>query len=124
MKTLTYSFYYSNDQVVCVVQRPTLLGLLWTTIGTPYRLRVEGSKSVSTLKGLHHELYVEHEPDIIIYQLADGTLLAADEKAIDRAETSMNASTNFKKRCLEHYLVDLKVVDGLPVKTSDYALVK
>lgn len=117
------NFYYSNDQVICLCPRPALLGLALTPKGEAYRLRYQGG-SCGTVRGLHLSDCVEHEPNVIIYQLADGTLLAADEAAIEKAGVATNWATNHKRKCLEHQLKDLQIVEGMPVKTRSYALVK
>ncbi len=114
-----YHLYHSTLGLVCVVPRPTLTGVAFSSNGEPYAViytSPETGKDTKypTLGGLNIEDYQEHKPVLIIYVLGDGTLLAADKAAIARSTESTNRSCSKETPCFSHWVNSLKVLDQQP----------
>ena len=75
--------YQSAIGTICIVPRPSLSQLNTTKDGRPLTVQREGSwTSYSTILGIQVKDYKQRQPALVVYQLADGTLLAATPEVI------------------------------------------
>lgn len=121
-------YYISNGQVVCQVPMTRFAGVNLDAAGKPVAVRYItnihpefGTKwrLYQDLRGLNIDDFKAWNVDLVVYVLADGTLLAADKATCAKATTAVNAASNVGAKCLEHLVADLKVVPQLPSKTGE-----
>lgn len=127
-KEKSISVYCSNAQVVCLVPMPRFAGVNSDKAGKPVTLRYITNvhpefgtrwRLYKDLRGLNKEDFSAWKVDLVIYVLADGTLLAADKATCQKATEAVNSASSTGAKCLEHLVVDLVLLDSLPTKTSD-----
>ena len=111
-----FKLYYSTFGLTCVIARPALTKLYLSDKGTPtgvgYFASHYGRDLVySELHGINKNDYQSHQPDLVVYQLADGTLLAAPKALFEVDSTDVTAH---KGNCYLHKVDYLTVLDKLP----------
>lgn len=112
--------YYSTVGLVCVVPRPTLVSLN-TQDGQPISVNYPTNshfgaavKYFYDLKGIQLDDYKRIKPDLVIYRLADGTLLAAGKDVIEASQVSY--TSGYHGQCYITKIKDLEVFDKLPLE--------
>ncbi|MBD2208753.1 hypothetical protein H6G27_02565 [Nostoc linckia FACHB-104] len=110
--------YYSTVGLVCVVPRPTLVSLN-TQDGQPVSVNYPTNshfgaavKYFYDLKGIQIEDYKRINPALLVYELADGTLLAASREVIEASQ--VNHTSGYHTQCYIHNIKDLQMLDKLP----------
>lgn len=124
VKTSEYS-YDNPFGNICVVPRPTLEGVK-VIDGKPsqvkYHSRIafaEGPyRYFKDLKGLNIENYDRLKPALVVYQLGDGSLLAATPAVSAIATASTNNACSKGSACFVHQVSDLELMPELPI--SEY----
>ncbi|RUT08871.1 hypothetical protein DSM106972_009240 [Dulcicalothrix desertica PCC 7102] len=118
MYNSNFRLYYSTFGWTCVISRPSLSKLYLNEDGTPaavgYFASQYGRDLVYTeLHGINQNDYQNNLPDLVVYQLADGTLLAAAKAVFSAENTDITAH---KGSCYIHQVEYLTVLDKLPIK--------
>ncbi len=111
-----------------IIPRPSLLGVILDGDGQPesvkypdYRYYTPLSyKTYSTLKGINQEDYDSIKPDLVLYELKDGTLLQADPELFVDSEMSTHNATSDGKACYIHnvsklVLAQMPEIEQVPV---------
>jgi hypothetical protein len=117
------SHYHSTTLgKVCLVPRPFVERVELDDDDRPERVLFHNpafvyGKWFDTLKGLKHSDYDRIKPDIIIYQLGDGTLLSATADVCQRSDTATHNTKGGD--CFEHRVSDLRVIEQLPPRLID-----
>jgi hypothetical protein len=104
---------------VCIVPRPVLLGIILSDDGKPSAVKYPdqsqwsqtGFKTYHTLKGINKEDYDRIQPDLVLYQLKDGTLLQADLAAFEGSKLVTHNASNVQTLCYSHPVNLLQVVE-------------
>jgi hypothetical protein len=102
---------------VVTVPRPALKGLKLVD-GKPsavkypnhHYLSPDGWTYYSTLKGINKAYYDRIKPDMVLYELGDGTLLQADLELFVGSEMASHNATSTETFCYSHQVKDLRVV--------------
>lgn len=114
--------YQSAIGTICVVPRPSLSQLNTDSKGQPVSVQREGSwTSYTTILGIQVKDYVARNPALVVYQLADGTLLAATPDVIAISEVAK--TSQYHTECYVTPVSDLQVLNTLPVDINpiDYS---
>jgi hypothetical protein len=114
-------YYDSTQGKVCLVPRPLVKKVELDGDGIPVRIYLHDPQYpqgiwCKTLKGLNHSDYDRIKPDIIIYQLGDGTLLSATADVCQRSDTATHSTKGGD--CFEHRVSDLRVIEQLPPRLT------
>jgi hypothetical protein len=76
---------------------------------------VKSAKSVyrtfPTLKGITKEAYDWIKPDLVLYELADGSLLQANRELFDGSEMGTHNATSDDQPCFTHDVDKLELVE-------------
>lgn len=116
-------FYYSIQGLVCIVPRPKMTGVKTDKAGNPVAVyyptypqgyRNPTGKHYPDLFGLNIEDYLRENPALVIYELGDGSLLAANSEAIAIAGRGINNACPKKTDCYIHLVKDLQKLDQQP----------
>lgn len=75
-------------------------------------------KCFRTLDGLCQDDLKDAPAELVIYQLANGQLLAANKEAIAKANLAIHRKSN--TTCLKHQVSDLELSDQLPASDSNF----
>jgi hypothetical protein len=115
--TGTYT-YYSTHGVTCLIQRQSLSKLYLSEAGEPMAVGYwadyhQRDMRYEQLHGLAVSDYDRLKPDLVVYQLADGTLLAAPKALLEEGVTD---TTAHKGNCYIHQVEYLTVLAKLPKK--------
>ncbi len=102
-----------------IIPRPSLLGVILDAKGLPSAVKYpdhsywskDGFKYYSTLKGINKGDHDRIKPDMVIYQLADGTLLQADLALFENSEMGRHNATQDERFCFLHQVTQLRVVE-------------
>ncbi len=112
-------YYYSAFGVTCVIQRQALSKLYLSEGGTPIAVGYWADSKqrdlmYEDLLGINVDDYARMKPDLVVYQLADGTLLGAPKFLIE--DTGNTETTAKKGNCYLHQVHHLTVLPTLPKK--------
>lgn len=106
---------------VVIVPRPSLLRVILDGVGNPKMVSTQnqhytsdGFKDWDTLKGLNLSDVTAFNPDLVIYQLDDGSLLTANRDAIVKATEDNHSASSTDTRCLLHKVSDLRLLKAMP----------
>ncbi|MBD2435455.1 hypothetical protein [Nostoc sp. FACHB-110] len=118
-KNAQYS-YYSTSGVVCIVPRPSLASVNIkdgqpVSVNYPTKSHYgEVVKFFYDLKGIQVEDYKRIQPTLLVYELANGTLLSASKEVIEASQVSH--TSGYHTQCYIHQIKDLQVLDKLPLE--------
>ncbi len=106
-----------------IVPRHTLLGVELTD-GKPsavkypdYRYYAKSDyRTFTTLKGINKVEYDWIKPDLVLYELADGSLLQANRELFDGSEMDTHNATSDDQPCFTHDVSKLELVEMPEVK--------
>ncbi|WP_375470795.1 hypothetical protein [uncultured Nostoc sp.] len=105
--------YQSSLGTVVVVPRPTLASLNTDKLGKPQSVQLGGSWTIfDTILGIRVADYKSRKPTLVVYRLADGTLLAATKAVIEASEIAK--TSQYHGQCYITPVSALKVLDALP----------
>jgi hypothetical protein len=112
-------FYNSTLGTVCVVPRPSLNGYE-SQDGQPVSVSYPNTygkkgRSYSDLKGILLSTYQEVKPDIVVYELANGSLLAATKEVLDSSVADCHYAYHYRS-CITTDVKKLQVLQELPEK--------
>ncbi|MEH2398696.1 hypothetical protein [Nostoc sp.] len=106
-------YYPSALGTVCVVPRPTLSQLNTDSNGQPVSVQKERSwTAYTTILGIQVKDFKLRNPALVVYRLADGTLLAATPEVIAISEVSK--TSQYHDECYITKVSDLVVLNELP----------
>lgn len=119
-------FYDSALGSICVVPAPRFEGIRlkdgkpW---GLEYPTNIHSSfgaaiKYYFDLKGLNVEDYKANKPDLVVYELGNGALLAATPAVFEKATRGFNNACSTGSACYVHQVSDLELIPELPL--SEY----
>lgn len=91
-----------------IVPRHAMLGVILDAKGQPTAVKHSSGRSYSDLKGIAQKDYQDIKPDLLHYELADGTLLHANPSLFIGSE--MSCHHNSGETCYTHQVSRLKVV--------------
>jgi hypothetical protein len=111
------TYITTNGLTLVKVPRPTLLGVTLDVAGIPKAVKYpnhhylsDGWTYYSTLKGINKADYDRIKPDMVLYELGDGTLLQADLELFENSEMASHNATQSETACFSHQVNQLKVV--------------
>lgn len=105
--------YQSSLGTIVVVPRPTLALLNTDKQGKPQSVQRGGSwTAFKTLLGIQVADYKHRKPALVVYQLADGTLLAATKAVIEASEIAK--TSQYHGQCYITQVSALEVLKALP----------
>ncbi|MEH2312175.1 MAG: hypothetical protein V7K35_12395 [Nostoc sp.] len=97
--------------------RPTLAHLNTDSNGKTVSVQREGSwTSYTTILGIQVNDYLLKNPALVVYQLADGTLLAATPEVIAVSEVAK--TSQYHTECYITNVSDLLILKELPVNSN------
>lgn len=118
--------YFSTLGTICVVPAPRFSGIR-TENGKPWKLEYPTNlhshfgaaiRYYPDLKGLNQDDYDRLKPALVVYELGDGTLLAATPAVFEKSTFSTNNSCSKGRACYVHQVSDLELIPELPI--SEY----
>lgn len=112
-------FYNSTLGTVCVVPRPSLNGYE-SQDGQPVFVSYPNTyggkgRRYSGLKGILVSTYQEVKPDLVVYELGDGSLLAATKEVLDSSVADCHYAYQYQG-CIKTDVGKLQVLQELPEK--------
>ncbi|MBD2250990.1 hypothetical protein [Nostoc parmelioides] len=117
-------YYHSTLGTVCVVPRPTLSSVN-TKDGQPVSVNYPTNSQFGVavkyfydLKGIQVEDYKWNKPDLLVYELADGTLLTASKEVVEASQ--VNHTSGYHTKCYIHQVKDLQVLEKLPEEIEEH----
>jgi hypothetical protein len=104
---------------VVIVPRPALLGVILSEDGQPKAVKYPdqsqwsktGVMTYLTLKGINKADYDRIKPDLVLYQLKDGSLLQANLAAFQGSKLVTHNASNVETLCFLHQVNQLQVVE-------------
>lgn len=117
--------YYSTLGKICIVPRPSLVSYN-TKDGKPISVNYPTNSQFSPialkcfpdLKGIQVEDYQRIKPALVVYRLADGSLLAATPEVLEASQ--VNHTSGYHSACYITKISNLKVLDKLPQEDEAY----
>ncbi|MEH2293291.1 hypothetical protein [Nostoc sp.] len=117
--------YYSTLGKICVVPRPTLVSFNATN-GQPVSVNYPDNNCYSLikykyfydLKGIQVVDYQRIKPALVVYKLADGSLLAATPEVIEASQ--VNHTSGYHSQCYITKISSLQVLNKLPDEDEAY----
>lgn len=115
--------YPSTLGTICVVPAPRFSGIR-TENGKPWKLEYPTNlhshfgvaiRYYPDLKGLNQDDYERLKPALVVYQLGDGTLLAATPAVFEKSTFSTNNACSKGSVCFVHQVSDLELLSELPI---------
>ncbi|WP_375467788.1 hypothetical protein [uncultured Nostoc sp.] len=104
--------FQSAIGTICVVPRPKLSQLNTDKNGQPVSVQGGSWTSFSTILGIQVKDYKLRNPALVVYRLADGTLLAATPEVIAISEVSK--TSQYHDECYITKVSDLQILKELP----------
>lgn len=101
----------SNGLKVAVVPRPALDSYNYIIPGYPETVQWN-DKHFCSIKGICVQDFLDHEPDLVVYKLGDGSLLAASAEAIKASLVTEH--TQWFQGAYETAVSKLQVLTDLP----------
>jgi hypothetical protein len=108
----------TDGLTLVIVPRPSLETVKLDAKGVPSSVLYPNSHYLSdgwtyysTLKGINKADYDRLKPDLVMYQLADGTLLQADLELFVGSEMVSHNATQKETFCYSHQVNQLRVVE-------------
>lgn len=116
--SLLHYHYLSTLGTICVVPRPRLSKYI-TQGGKPCAVFYqEQTKGRNDLWGIRECDYAALEPDLVVFELGDGSLLAATQQVMGASKR--NPSRAWKgHKTIDPLVKQLQVLEELPVKLTD-----
>ncbi len=114
-------FYSSALGNICVVPAPRFQGIKLDKDGKPWKLEYITNRYYQPiayyddLKGLNIEDYEANKPALVVYELADGSLLAATPAVFEKATRGSNNACSRGSACYVHQVSDLELIPELPI---------
>jgi hypothetical protein len=107
-----------DGKTVCIVPRPALLRVNLDADGNPISVVTtnqsqwgDGFSYWTTLLGINKETLDRIRPDLVIYELADGSLLQADPELFDNSEMNYHRAATTDTPCFQHWVKYLRLVE-------------
>ncbi|WP_250122942.1 hypothetical protein [Chroococcidiopsis sp. CCMEE 29] len=117
---LGQQYHYSSTLgTICVVPRPSLANYeardgLPVAVSYPNTYGKKG-RSYSDLKGILLSTYQEVKPDLVVYELGNGSLLAATKEVLDSSVADIHFAYRYRG-CITTDVSKLKILQELPEK--------
>lgn len=120
-------FYHSTDGLICVVPCPRFSGVRLDKDGKPFSVIYPNGKHPEVgypfnfyrdLKGLNVSDYSDLQPALVVYELGDGSLLAADADVFAKATLGSNNASSTGEACYVHLVKDLMLLEHFPIHTA------
>jgi hypothetical protein len=108
-------YYQSSIGTIAVVPRPALSALSTDKRGQPQSVLL-GNKRFNDIFGIQVRDYTNRQPALVVYQLADGTLLAATPEVI--AVSGVAKTSQYHGQCYITQVSDLQLLSELPLDSN------
>ena len=108
----------SDGSTLVIVPTPRMKKVQLDAKGVPssvlypnHQYSSDGWTYYSILKGINKADYDRIKPDLVMYQLADGTLLQADLELFENSEMGSHNATQKETFCYSHQVNQMRVVE-------------
>ncbi len=124
-KTKSIYFYDSTEGLICVVPCPRFSGVNLDSAGKPVSVIYPTNSCYGAkfrfypdLKGLNVTDYSDRQPALVVYELGDSSLLAADADVFAKATLGSNNASSTGEACYVHLVKDLMLLEHFPIHTA------
>ena len=107
----SYPDYYSTFGKTVVIDRAVLTSYLRDASGYPKAVEHESGTAYMTIYGLALHSYIATQPDIVVFRLHDGSLLAATKEMMDGWQPEKTATY---QKCFIHRVKYMMPLPFLP----------